>query len=123
VLSTLSSRRRTTTLWPNIKAKSGVDVNSRSGALKDVVWSTSVQHGGGTNIVDKAFATMKAQGTFNPADKNFDANAIKAIYAERGAKNPDGSLKHFSNNSPAVQKGVSDRFVNEQKDALKMLGQ
>jgi len=110
-------------LTTSVQQHTGVDVNSRSTALRDVVWSTAVQHGGGSTVVQKAFDTMKKQGTFNPNDKNFDANAIKAIYAERGRTNGSGGLVHFGKNSAEVQRGVANRFVSEQKDALKMLSQ
>src|SRR5215212_10933964 len=35
-----------------------LDVNTRSRALQDVVWSTAVQHGGGTSMVHKALANV-----------------------------------------------------------------
>jgi hypothetical protein len=85
--------------------------------LKDVVWSTAVQHGGATTIVHKALAKVKVETT----DPGFDELVIRAIYAERGKKKPDGSLAYFSKNSPNVQKGVANRFKNELTDALAML--
>ena len=95
----------------------GLDVNSRCHALKDVVWSTAVQHGGATSIVHKALAKVKCEKT----DPSFDELLIRAIYAERGRTKPDGSLAYFSRNSPNVQKGVANRFKNELNDALAML--
>jgi murein DD-endopeptidase MepM/ murein hydrolase activator NlpD len=95
----------------------GLDVNSRCHALKDVVWSTAVQHGGATTIVHKALARVKCEKN----DPSFDELVIRAIYAERGKTKPDGSLAYFSRNSPNVQKGVANRFRNELKDALAML--
>ena len=50
-----------------------------------------------------------------------DEKLIRAIYAERGRKDAKGVLVHFSKNSLKVQQGVAARFVNELKDALKML--
>jgi len=94
-----------------------LDVNSRCQALKDVVWSTAVQHGGATTIVHKALAKVKCEKT----DPSFDELLIRAIYAERGRTKPDGSLAYFSRNSPNVQKGVANRFKNELNDALAML--
>jgi murein DD-endopeptidase MepM/ murein hydrolase activator NlpD len=93
------------------------DVNSRCHALKDVVWSTAVQHGGASTIVHKALARVKCEKT----DPSFDEQLIRAIYAERGKTKADGSLVHFSRNSPSVQKGVANRFKNELNDALAML--
>ena len=95
----------------------GLDVNSRSHALQDVVWSTAVQHGGASSIVHKALARVKVDKT----DPGFDEQVIRAIYAERGKTKADGSLVYFSKNSPNVQKGVANRFKSELKDALAML--
>jgi murein DD-endopeptidase MepM/ murein hydrolase activator NlpD len=104
-------------LAAKILADDGLDVNTRSRALQDVVWSTAVQHGGATSIVHKALASVQCK----PADSDFDKQLICAIYAERGRKKPDGNLAYFSKSSPSVQSGVSKRFQNEQKDALAML--
>ena len=104
-------------LVAKIISDDGLDVNSRCQALKDVVWSTAVQHGGATSIVHKALAKVKSEKN----DPRFDELVIRAIYAERGRTKPDGSLAYFSRNSPNVQKGVANRFKNELKDALAML--
>jgi murein DD-endopeptidase MepM/ murein hydrolase activator NlpD len=100
-----------------IKAEDGVDIETRSHALQDVIWSTAVQHGPGTPLVHKAFATLSVK----PTDPNFDRQLIIAIYAQRGKRKADGSLALFSRNSPAVQRGVANRFKQEESDALKML--
>lgn len=104
-------------LAAKILADDGLDVNTRSRALQDVVWSTAVQHGGGTTMVHKAFANVSCK----PSDPGFDKQLICAIYAERGRKKADGNLAYFSKSSPNVQAGVSKRFKNEQQDALAML--
>lgn len=104
-------------LVAKIMSDDGLDVNSRCLALKDVVWSTAVQHGGATSIVHKALAKVKCEKT----DPKFDELVIRAIYAERGRTKPDGSLVYFSRNSANVQKGVANRFKNELNDALAML--
>src|SRR5215218_10475654 len=72
-------------LAAKILSDDGVDVNTRSRALQDVVWSTAVQHGGATPIVHRAFANMTVPKT----DPSFDEKLIRAIYAERGKKKPD----------------------------------
>ena len=94
-----------------------LDVNTRSSALQNVIWSTAVQHGGGTPIVHRALATVSVPRT----DPSFDEKLIRAIYAERGRKKPDGNLAYFGKSSPSVQKGVANRFTSECKDALAML--
>jgi len=104
-------------LAAKILADDGLDVNTRSRALQDVVWSTAVQHGGATTMVHKALANVRAK----PADADFDKQLISAIYAERGRKKADGNLAYFSKSSPSVQAGVAKRFKNEEQDALAML--
>jgi len=108
-------------LSSRIKSHDGLDVSQRSKALQDVVWSTAVQHGGGTDVVHAAIQNMKKAGTFDQSSKDFDSNAIKAIYAERGRTNASGGLVYFPKSSPDVQRGVANRFKSEQADALKML--
>ena len=95
----------------------GLDVLTRSHALQDVIWSTAVQHGGSTDIPSRAVRTVRA----SRSDRDFDRQLILAIYAERGRKDANGTLVHFSRNSPQVQKGVAARFVEEQRKALAML--
>ena len=104
-------------LVAKIMSDDGLDVNSRCHALRDVVWSTAVQHGGATSMVHKALAKVKVDKT----DPKFDEQLIRAIYAERGRTKADGSLVYFSKNSPSVQRGVANRFKSELNDALAML--
>jgi murein DD-endopeptidase MepM/ murein hydrolase activator NlpD len=104
-------------LAAKILSDDGLDVNTRSRALQDVVWSTAVQHGGATSMVHKALANVTCART----DPAFDEKLIRAIYAERGRTKPDGNLVYFSKSSPNVQKGVANRFKNELNDALAML--
>jgi hypothetical protein len=108
-------------LVKKIRQDDGLDVTQHSHALQDVIWSTAVQHGPGTNVVRNAFNTLRDKGLFDPTSEDFDRNSIKAIYSERGRKNADGNLVYFSRNSPEIQAGVAKRFVNEEQDALRML--
>jgi hypothetical protein len=100
----------------NILATTGLDVNTRSAALRDVVWSTGVQHRGAT---DNIFAAALAGR--DPATVT-DEELIQAVYAERGRTNPDGTLAHFPSSDLRTQRSVANRFVEEQADALEMLG-
>jgi murein DD-endopeptidase MepM/ murein hydrolase activator NlpD len=104
-------------LAAKILADDNLDVNTRSFALQNVIWSTAVQHGGATSIPHRAIATLSA----STSDPTYDKQLISAIYAERGRKKPDGNLAYFSKSSPNVQAGVAKRFQNEQQDALAML--
>lgn len=108
-------------LCQKIRNDDNVDVTRHPPAVQDVIWSTAVQHGPNTDVVHLAFNHMRAEGTFDPSAGGFDRNAIVAIYDERGRKDANGVLVHFSRNSQAVQDAVARRFVNEKADALRML--
>lgn len=82
----------------------GVDPETRSGALRDVVWSTAVQHGAKTNVITGVIAEHGALP---------DAQLIPLIYAERRTR--------FGSSTAAVRKSVMSRFDSEQAEALRML--
>src|SRR5262249_38423087 len=69
-----------------IQGETGLDVTTRSRALQNAVYSTSVQHGSGTGVIVRAVNQVKA----DPSDPAYDADLINAIYAERGRTKPDG---------------------------------
>jgi hypothetical protein len=104
-------------LVAKILGDDNLDVNTRSGALQNVVWSTAVQHGPGTPIIHRACGNVNCP----TSDSKYDELLIRAIYAERGRRKPDGNLAYFSKSSPNVQTGVSNRFKSELQDALAML--
>jgi murein DD-endopeptidase MepM/ murein hydrolase activator NlpD len=104
-------------LCAKVRSENKVDINTRSRAVQDVIWSTAVQHGGATPIIGRAIANLKCEFS----DPTYDKQLICAVYAERGRKKPDGNLAYFSKSSPSVQAGVARRFQNEQADALAML--
>lgn len=104
-------------LCSKILGEDYVDINTRSRALQNVVWSTAVQHGGATPIVHRACSSL----TCKPQDQQYDEQFIRAIYAERGKRKADGNLAYFSRSSPSVQTGVANRFKYELQDALAML--
>lgn len=76
---------------------------SGNSALQDVMWSTSVQHGG-----------KGASSIFNKVYKEgmSEEDLIKAVYAERGTK--------FGKSTAGVQASVAKRFEDEQKRAIAM---
>lgn len=104
-----------------IEAEDGLTVTMRSHALQDVIWSTAVQHGPNTPVVHRAILALGGGQTMLPADLERDRRLIVAVYAERGRRNADGNLVYFSKNSKAVQDGVARRFVDEERDALRLL--
>lgn len=98
----------------------GLDVSTRSHALQDVVWSTSVQHGPNSAVVTRAMAAVERQG-IDQTSPDYDRALIDAVYDERGRRDANGELAYFSSARADVQAGVAQRFVNERRDALNML--
>lgn len=97
-----------------LKDKALVQRINANPALQEVFLSTTVQHGagGGSNIWNRAVNSGMT-----------DEQIIQAVYAERGRRNANGSLVHFSKNSANIQRGVANRFNNEVKDALALNAQ
>lgn len=94
-----------------IKSATGFDASKYSLAVQNVLWSTAVQHGaGGASNIFKAAGIKQGMS---------DAEIIKRVYAERSANN---GAKYFSKSSASIRKSVVNRFQNELKDALAMLG-
>ncbi len=104
-----------------VQGNTGIDVTSRSAALRDVVWSTAVQHGPETGAIARAIANVRAQGHTPSEGDAFDRALINAIYDERGRRSDNGGLAYFTSASAAVQTSVANRFAEERRDALTML--
>lgn len=104
-----------------VQGNTGIDVTNRSAALRDVVWSTAVQHGPETGAIARAIANVRAQGHTPSEGDAFDRALINAIYDERGRRNDQGGLAYFTSASAAVQASVANRFAEERRDALSML--
>ena len=81
----------------NKLANAGINVNKLSPAIKDVIWSTGVQHGAANNIITQAFKSAGPQAT--------EAQIIKKIYELRwnGGRN-------FGSSTAAVRNSVYNRF-------------
>ena len=104
-----------------VQGNTGIDVTNRSAALRDVVWSTAVQHGPETGAIARAIANVRAQGHTPSEGDAFDRALINAIYDERGRRSDNGGLAYFTSASAAVQTSVANRFAEERRDALNML--
>jgi outer membrane biosynthesis protein TonB len=95
---------------PTVKSLSriGYDVDSQPAAIKDVVWSTAVQHGSGgaTSIFKKA---IEESGGVNASPENI----IKKVYDIRRTK--------FGSSTENVRASVNKRFDVESKMAMEML--
>lgn len=93
-----------------VKSRTGLEMEKASPALREVLWSTAVQHGvhGAGNIFQKAMESIDLKNS-NPADKQI----IQAVYDERRTR--------FTGSTQAVQTAVQNRFNQEMKMALAML--
>ena len=85
-------------------AQVGFNLNNASPALKQVVFSTAVQHGPATDVITKA---IRRVGTTN------ESSLINEIYKERSTR--------FGSSTPSVQKCVQNRLVQERNLALNNL--
>ncbi|MGQ9499208.1 MAG: VgrG-related protein [Dissulfurimicrobium sp.] len=92
-----------------IMQNTGLDLNRRSLALKEVLWSTSVQHGpdGAARIFKKAIEILKARGDVS------DQAIINTVYDIRG--------RQFNSSPTQVQQAVNKRFLEEKVAALNIL--
>lgn len=95
-----------------ILKQTGLDFDNAPPALREVLWSTSVQHGptGASKIFGRVIDQFvgKAQGT------EFNAKLIEGVYDTRKGQ--------FGSSSQRVQKSVAHRLNQEKQLALNMLG-
>lgn len=89
-----------------LKSKYGFDINSKSDALKNVLWSTVVQHGvgGALNVFSKINLN------------NSDGQIITDVYNERQRVD-----RYFSSSSSSIKRSVFNRFTKEKQEALDLL--
>jgi hypothetical protein len=92
-----------------VKSGIGLNLNTRSAALQNVVWSMGVQHGSGG-----AYKLFRNAG-IRPSMS--DQEIINRLYNERMKVD-----KYFSRSSSSIKASVKRRFQSELKDALAMLG-
>lgn len=95
-----------------IYQRTGLNVETQGRAMKEVLWSTSVQHGsrGAANIFCNAIEQSTQSGS-NPQAKDM----IESIYSSRAGQ--------FGGSSPGIRASVQGRFRQEKLLALAMLGQ
>lgn len=95
-----------------ILSATGVDIDQSPAAVREVLWSTSVQHGptGAARIFNRAIGVSKLQN----GETNFERLVAK-VYDSR---------KHqFNSSSSRVRRSVQNRLSKEQNIALAMLKQ
>lgn len=92
--------------------ETGVDITKHSRALKEVLWSTAVQHGprGAVRIFSKVINHSKDDGVNTRAK-----DVIDGVYSSRA--------RQFGQSTPQVQGAVQGRFQEERAMALAMLAE
>lgn len=104
----------------DVRDRVGLDLDSRSDAVRDVVWSVSVQHGGAARILVDAIvaagATAAAWGR-----PGYDAKLIRAIYARRSDYVRSVAMRYGGTTRNSLLSVVENRYPAEQRDALAML--
>ncbi len=102
-----------------IERELGIDLDKRSAALRDVVWSCAVHHGPNSKLILNAAKNLPP--TVDVKSPKSDAEFIKAIYAERGRMDNQGKLVYFQRVADSLKPSLTNRFRNELADALRML--
>ena len=95
----------------NIAQSTGVDVTQRSYALREVLWSTAVQHGPGA--AERIFSQAIEKAEASPSGQDSDKNIIEEVYRIRGQK--------FFRHNKRVREAVLSRFRDEKSTAIAML--
>ena len=103
--------------------RTGLDVDQRSLTVKQVLFSSAIQHGEGSGcrrIFENALAALNYPPSVPTTTAPTDAALIRAVYAERRRGN---GVAHFPSSTAAVRQSVVNRFHNEEADAHKSLAQ
>lgn len=104
----------------DVLKKTGLDLDKRCDAVRDVCWSVGVQHGRAAVILNEAVRAAKASTP--ETDPNFDRCLIEEIYLSR-----DRYVRGVARTLPAKQKATlisicENRYPDERARALAMLG-
>lgn len=102
----------------SVQRRIGLDPGGISPALREVIWSTAVQHGApeAARIFERAASRLENAGSARGAagmDSSAQRDLIQAVYAERG--------RRFTGSSPQVRSSVLERFSEEMRLALAMI--
>lgn len=93
-----------------IEQKTGIDTSHLSAAMREVIWSTAVQHGpaGAARIFAKADDLSGKAG-----DASYERKMINNVYSVRAGQ--------FGSSTNKVRQAVRNRFKEEKQLALQML--
>lgn len=88
--------------------KLGININRFSSVLKEIILSTAIQHGGNTDVIEKA---IRRVGMNAP-----ESELVKAIYNERWSGG-----RRFVSSTAAVKRAVFNRFFGKNGELNKAL--
>jgi hypothetical protein len=89
--------------------KAGIDLSGRGAAVKDSVWSTSVQFGGNSSLIEKALAGRDVE-------KMSDSEIVSTIQDYKIQNND----RLFASSSDAVRRGTLNRAHQEKERLLEL---
>lgn len=96
-----------------VKKQLGMDISKYPPVVKEVIWSTVVQHGPYNNVLNFALAGMDLEVLS-------EKTIIELIYKERGLIK-DGRLYYYPRTDSNWQKNLIQRFNKEKNQALSKL--
>jgi hypothetical protein len=100
--------------------KTGVNIDSLSPAVRSAVWSTAVQHGQNTGLINNAINSLS--GHVEPNDPSYERNLIDKIYDLRADQTTRANeLRKSRGLQELPVKGMLDRFSRERAQAIGML--
>jgi LysM repeat protein len=105
-----------------VRTSTGLDLNSRHNAVRDAVWSVSVQHGGAETILNRAVAATDAQ--MSRTDPGYDRALVNAIYRERTSYvlNVANTSRNLTQGERQQLRDITrNRYPAELRDALAMI--
>lgn len=91
-------------------AQAGLDLAEHSPVLSEVIFSTGVQHGANTDVINRALAKVGKSAS--------EEELIKAIYNERW-----NGGRRFANSTPEIKKAVYNRFFGKNGELATALRQ
>ncbi len=98
-----------------IGKRTGLDFNSMSPGMREVLWSTAVQHGvnGAAKLFTRAVRQLSEEGVDASSGDAFEKSLITKVYALRSGQ--------FGSSELRVQNAVQNRLVEERDLALAMV--
>ena len=98
-----------------IGKRTGFDFNSMSPGMREVLWSTAVQHGvnGAAKLFTRAVRQLSEEGVDASSGDAFEKSLITKVYALRSGQ--------FGSSELRVQNAVQNRLVEERDLALAMV--